>query len=409
VSAPTPPIIPAVMNTYRRNDIAFESGEGAWLNGSDGKRYLDFACGLAVTGLGHAHPYLVKALEAQAHKLWHVSNLFRIPEQERLAERLIAASFADVAFFCNSGAEAIEATIKVVRKYQSANGHPERFRIVTFEGAFHGRTLAALTATGNDKYLEGFGPRVDGFDQVPFGDFKAVEKAIGPETAGVLIELIQGEGGLRTFPTQFLRDLRALCDREGILLAFDEVQTGMGRTGKLFAHEWVGVTPDVMAIAKALAGGFPFGACLATNRAASGMAPGTHGSTFGGNPLGSAIANAVLDIMLEDGFFPRVQEVASHLRQSMAMLVDKYGDIFEEVRGAGMLLGFKCKPLNTDVAGAMRARGLLTAVAGDNVVRLIPPLIIDASHVTESTRIIEAACADLRASAKKEGAALKAG
>lgn len=397
--------IPAVMPTYRRIDIAFEKGEGVYLYGVDGRRYLDFACGLAVTGLGHAHPYLVKALEAQARKVWHVSNLHRIPEQERLAQRLVEATFADTVFFSNSGAEANEALIKVIRKYHSASGRPERYRIVTFEGAFHGRTLATLAATGQEKYLEGFGPKVDGFDQVPVdGDLKTVEAAIGPETAGILVELIQGEGGIRQFAPEFVRGLRALADKHGLLLGLDEIQTGMGRSGKLFAHEWVGVTPDVMSVAKALGNGFPVGACLATAAAAKGMNPGTHGSTYGGNPMAMAAGNAVLDIMLAPGFFERVQQIASHFRQALAMLVDKHADIFEEVRGQGLLLGLKCKLPNGDVAAAMRRHGVLSAVAGDNVVRLIPPLIIEAEHVSEATALIEAACADLRASPKAEPA-----
>jgi len=388
--------IPAVMPTYRRTDLAFEKGEGVYLYGVDGRRYLDFACGLAVTAFGHAHPTLVKALEDQAKKLWHSSNLFRIPGQERLAERLVKSTFADTVFFTNSGAEANECAIKVTRKYQATNGHPERFRIITFEGAFHGRTLAALAATGQEKYLEGFGPKVDGFDQVAFGDLKLVEAAIGPETAGILIEPIQGEGGIRPATPPFLQGLRALCDKHDLLLVFDEVQTGLGRTGKFFCYEWLGVTPDVMSIAKALGNGFPIGACLATAKAAAGMQPGSHGSTYGGNPLGTAVANAVLDLMLADGFFEGVQKVASHLRQQLAMLVDKHSDVFEDVRGSGLLLGLKCKPLNTEVAAAWRGRGLLGAVAGDNVIRLLPPLIIEPQHVTEAVQIIEAACEDLR-------------
>ncbi len=391
--------IPAVMPTYRRTDLAFEKGEGVYLYGVDGRRYLDFACGLAVTAFGHAHPYLVNVLEQQAKTLWHSSNLFRIPGQERLAQRLVAATFADTVFFTNSGAEANECAIKIIRKYQSSNGRPERYRIITFEGAFHGRTLAALAATGQDKYLEGFGPKVDGFDQVAFGDLKAVEAAIGPATAGILIEPIQGEGGIRAATPQFLEGLRALCDKHDLLLAFDEVQTGLGRSGKFFCHEWLGVAPDVMSVAKALGNGFPIGACLATAKAAAGMTPGTHGSTYGGNPLGTAVANAVLDLMLADGFFDRVQEVASHLRQQLAMVVEKHGDIFEDVRGQGLLIGLKCKAANNDVAAAWRARGLLGAVAGDNVIRLLPALIIEAQHVSEAIQLIEAACQDLRKAA----------
>ena len=411
MSAAKSGVIPAVMPTYRRTDLAFEKGEGVYLYTVDGRRYLDFACGLAVTAFGHAHPYLVKALEAQAHKMWHTSNLFRIPGQERLAERLVAATFADTVFFGNSGAEANECAIKVTRRYQYVNGHPERYRIITFEGAFHGRTLAALAATGQEKYLEGFAPKVDGFDQVAFGDLKAVEAAIGPQTAGILIETIQGEGGIRAATRQFLEGLRALCDKHGLLLIFDEIQTGLGRTGKFLSHEWFGVTPDVATLAKSLANGVPIGACLATAKAASGMAPGTHGSTFGGNPLSTAVGNAVLDLMLAPDFMDKVQKVASHLRQQLAMLVEKNADIFEDVRGQGLLLGLKCKPLNSDVAAAWRGRGLLGAVAGDNVIRLLPPLIIEPEHVSEAAQIIEAACQDLRkaAAAKPQAAAAKAG
>lgn len=388
--------VPPVMPTYNRVDVAFERGEGPYLIATDGRRYLDFACGIAVTALGHTHPHLVKALTEQAQKLWHTSNLFRIPGQERLAERLVAHSFADTVFFCNSGAEAAECGIKVVRKYHAAQGHPVRYRIITFEGAFHGRTLATLAAGGQQKYLEGFGPRVEGFDQVPFGDLEAVEKAIGPQTAAIMIEPVQGEGGVRPAAPEFLRALRELCDRHGLLLYFDEIQSGMGRTGKLFAYEWTGIAPDVMAIAKAIGGGFPLGACLATAKAAAGMTAGTHGSTYGGNPLAMAVGNAVLDIMLEDGFFDRVQSVASHLRQQLAMIVERHGDVFEELRGQGLLLGLKCRPPNTDVAAALRGRGLLTANAGDNVVRLLPPLIIEAQHVGEAVAMIEAACDDIR-------------
>ena len=397
--------IPAVMPTYRRIDIAFEKGDGVYLYGVDGRRYLDFACGIAVTAFGHCHPYLVKALETQAKKAWHVSNLHRIPEGETLAKRLVEATFADTVFFTNSGTEAIEGTIKLVRKYQSAIGKPERYRLITFEGAFHGRSMAALAAGGQAKYLEGFGPPVDGFDQLPAtASLKEVEAAITDKTAGILIEPIQGEGGIRPFTPEFMRGLRALCDKHGLLLALDEIQTGMGRSGKLFAHEWTGVKPDVMAVAKALGNGYPIGAFMATADAAQGMVPGTHGSTYGGNPLATAIGNAVLDLMLAPGFLDKVQQVASHLRQSLSMLVDKNPDIFEEVRGQGLLLGLKCKPPNGDVAASFRKAGLLTAMAGDNVVRLLPPLIIEAEHIAEATQKIEEACADLRATMKAEAA-----
>ncbi|MGQ0662429.1 MAG: aspartate aminotransferase family protein [Pseudomonadota bacterium] len=395
--------MPPVMPTYKRADLAFERGEGPYLHGADGRRYLDFAGGIAVTGLGHAHPHLVKALTDQAQKVWHTSNLFRIPSQERLAERLVAACFADTVFFGNSGAEAVECGIKVVRKYHSASGHPERFRLLTFEGAFHGRTLATLAAGGQAQHLDGFGPKVDGFDQVPFGDDDALTRAISPATAGILIEPIQGEGGIRPVPPQRLQALRELCDRRGLLLFFDEIQTGMGRTGKLFAHEWSGVSPDVMAIGKAIGGGFPLGACLASAKAAVGMTAGTHGSTYGGNPLAMAVGNAVLDIMLAPGFFDRVQEMASHLAQRLAVLIDRHREIFEAVRGQGLLLGLKCRPANTEVAGAMRARGLLSATAGDNVVRLLPPLTIEGRHIAEAVQTIEEAAGDLERARRKVG------
>jgi acetylornithine/N-succinyldiaminopimelate aminotransferase len=391
------------MPTYNRADVAFERGEGAYLYAADGRRFLDFTCGIAVTALGHAHPYLVKTLTEQAQKVWHTSNLFRIPHQERLAQRLVAATFADTVFFGNSGAEAMECSIKVARKYHATKGQPERFRIITFEGAFHGRTLATLAAGGQQKYLDGFGPKADGFDQVPFGDVKALAKAITPATAAILIEPVQGEGGVRPVPTEFLRHLRETCDEHGMLLVFDEIQSGMGRTGKLFAHEWAGVTPDVMAVAKAIGNGFPMGACLATAKAASGMTAGTHGSTYGGNPLAMAVGNAVLDVMLTEGFLDRVQQTASHLRQQLAMLVERHGDIFEEVRGQGLLLGLKCRPANTEVAAALRTRGLLVAPAGDNVIRVLPPLIIDAAQVSEGIQIIETACDDLARAKRKVG------
>ena len=393
----------AIMPTYARVDLSFDRGEGVYLFGSDGRRYLDFMGGIAVTALGHNHPKLVNALVEQAKKVWHVSNIFRIPEGERLAKRLTDATFADLVFFTNSGAESMECGIKLVRKYHSHNGHPERYRIITFEGAFHGRTLATIAAGGQKKHLDGFGPKVDGFDQVPFGDHKALEAAIGPQTAAILIEPIQGEGGIRPVPTQCLRGLRELCDKHGLLLFFDEIQTGMGRTGRLFAHEWAGVTPDVMTIAKAIGGGFPLGACLATAKAAAGMVAGTHGSTYGGNPLAMACGNAVLDVMLEPGFFDRVQQTASHLKQQLEGIVSRHPDVFEEVRGQGMILGLKCKLPQNDVGNALRARGLLTVNAGDNVVRMLPPLIVTPQEVTEACSIIEAAAADLSQKTRKTG------
>lgn len=388
-------MITPLLPTYARADLAFDRGEGPYIFTTTGERFLDFGGGIAVNILGHAHPHLVAALNAQAAKLWHTSNLYQIPGQQRLAERLVAATFADTVFFGNSGAEAVELAIKMARKYHAYRGQPERYRLITVEGAFHGRTLATIAAGGQKKYLEGFGPKVDGFDQVPFGDHAALKAAIGPETAGILIEPIQGEGGIRPFGWDYLRELRALADEHGILLIFDEIQTGFGRTGKLFAHEWAGVTPDIMAIAKGLGGGFPVGACLATEKAAAAMTAGTHGSTFGGNPLAMAVGNAVLDVVLAPGFLDHVNRVANYLRQQLAMIVDKHGTVIEEVRGEGLMIGLKCKVPNNDVVEALRTRGLLSVGAGDNAVRLLPPLIIDERHVREAVGIINDACGAL--------------
>jgi acetylornithine/N-succinyldiaminopimelate aminotransferase len=394
-----------LLPVFARADLSFESGEGAWLIGSDGGRYLDFTSGVAVNALGHCHPHLVAALQAQAAKLWHVSNLFKSPDGERLAARLCEQSFADFVFFANSGAEAVECAIKVVRRYHASKGHPERYRMVTFEGAFHGRTLAALAATGSAKYLEGYGPPMDGFDQVPLDDIDAVKKAIGPATAGILIEPLQGEGGVREPSHAFFRTLRQICDEHGLLLAFDEVQTGMGRTGELFAYKRIGVTPDVMSLAKALGGGFPIGACLATAEAASGMTPGSHGSTFGGNPLAVAAANAVLDVMLEPGFFDRTRKMSLLLKQKLASVVDRHPDVLSEVRGEGLLIGLKAVVPSGDLVGALREEKLLTVGAGDNVVRLLPPLIVGETEIEESVRRLERACTRLSgARAKKEAA-----
>src|SRR6516165_3107013 len=341
-----------LLPTYARVDLAFERGEGAWLIATNGDRYLDFTSGVAVNALGHAHPALVAALQEQATRLWHMSNLFKSPDGDHLAARLCEQSFADFVFFANSGAEAMECAIKVTRKYHAAKGHPERYRIITFEGAFHGRTLATLAATGSPKYLEGFGPAVDGFDQVAFGDLDAVKKAVGEHTAGILIEPIQGEGGVRAAPASFFKSLRQLCDDKGLLLVFDEVQTGMGRTGELFAHRRFGVTPDVMSPAKALGGGFPIGACLATAEAAAGMTPGSHGSTFGGNPLAVAAANAVLDVMLKPGFFEHVQKMSLLLKQKLASVVDRYPSVLADVRGEGLLVGVKAVVPSGDLVTA---------------------------------------------------------
>jgi len=381
-------MVTPVLPTYVRADVAFVRGEGANLYAEDGERYLDFGGGIAVNALGHAHPHLVKTLTEQAGKLWHTSNLYRIPDQERLAKRLVDATFADTVFFTNSGVEAIEASIKIARRYQYKNGHPERFRTITFEGAFHGRTLAAIAAGGQAKYLEGFGPKADGFDQVAFGDLKLVEKAIVPETAAILIEPIQGEGGLRPATAEFLRGLRKLCDEHGLMLIFDEVQTGVGRTGKLFAHEWAGVTPDIMAIAKGIGGGFPMGACLATERAASGMTAGSHASTFGGNPLAMAVGNAVLDVVLDPKFLPHVQDVANYTRQQLARLVAEHPTVFEDVRGQGLMLGLKMRVPNTEFLAELFKHKMLAVGAGDNVVRLLPPLIVEEDQVREALKLL---------------------
>src|SRR6476620_6008392 len=342
-------MISALLPNYARADLAFERGEGAWLFTVDGRRLLDFGSGIATASLGHGHPHLSKAIADQAAKVMHVSNLYRIPQAERLAQRLVDATFADSVFFCNSGAEANEGMIKMMRRAMYDAGKPERFRFIVFEGAFHGRTLATLAATGNTKYLEGFGPVVEGFDQVPFNNMNAVRNAIGPATAGIIVEPIQGEGGVRPADMQFLRDLRAVCDEYGLILGMDEVQSGMGRTGKLFAHEWAGITPDVMAVAKGIGGGFPLGAFLATNEAAKGMVAGTHGSTYGGNPLAMAVGNAVLDAILEPGFLDHVQAMSLRLKQALARLKDENPGVIEEVRGSGLLVGLKVKPPMAEV------------------------------------------------------------
>src|SRR6266567_3556391 len=365
-----------LLPVFARVDLGFERGEGAWLIATDGERYLDFTSGVAVNALGHAHPHLVAALQEQATKLWHMSNLFKSPDGDKLAARLCEQSFADFVFFCNSGAEAMECVIKVTRKYHAAKGHPERYRIITFEGAFHGRTLATLAAAGNKKYLDGFGPVVDDFDQVAFGDLEAVKKAIGPETAAILIEPIQGEGGVRVPENHFLRALRELADKHGLLLIFDEVQCGMGRSGELFAYQRTGVEPDIMSLAKALGGGFPVGACLTTKEAGKGMTAGTHGSTFGGNPLAMAAGNATLDVMLEDGFLDRVKRIGLLFKQRLAEIKDRFPSVVAEVRGEGLLLGLRCVVPNSQLVEALRDEHLLAVAAGENVVRLVPPLIV---------------------------------
>ena len=393
-----------LLPVFARVDLGFERGEGAWLIATNGDRYLDFTSGVAVNALGHAHPHLVKALQEQATKLWHMSNLFKSPDGEKLAGRLCEQSFADFVFFANSGAEALECAIKLTRRHHAAKGSPERYRIVTFDGAFHGRTLATLAATGSAKYLEGFGPPLDGFDQVPLGDLDAVKKTIGPHTAGILIEPLQGEGGVRSAPHAFFKALRQLCDDKGLLLIFDEVQTGMGRTGDLFAYKRLGVVPDVMPLAKALGGGFPIGACLATAEAAAGMTPGSHGSTFGGNPLAVAAANAVLDVMLEPGFFEHVRKMSLLLKQKLASVVDRHPGVLTEVRGEGLLIGLKAVVPSGDLVTALRDEKLLTVGAGENVVRFLPPLIVTEAEIEESVTRLECACVKLSNAQLKQAA-----
>ncbi len=379
----------ALFDTYARAPLEVASGEGVWLTDNTGRKYLDFTSGIAVNALGHAHPALVAALTNQAGKLWHTSNAFRIPAQERLAERLAALSFADKSFFANSGAGAVECAIKTARRYHFARGEPERNRIVTFTGAFHGRTLATLAAAGNPAHTEGFAPLPDGFDQVDFMDMKAVEKAIGPATAAIMVEPIQGEGGVRPFSHSALRALRKLCDDRGLLLIFDEVQTGIGRTGRLFAYEWSGVAPDIMALAKGLGGGFPVGACLATAEAATGMVATTHGSTFGGNPLAMAVANAVLDIVADDAFLENVRQVGLYLKQRLAGVADAHPGIIDDIRGEGLLIGLRCIPSNKEVQAALHEAGLLVMGAADNVIRVLPPLIAAEADIDEGIRRME--------------------
>jgi len=379
----------ALMPTYNRADLAFERGEGAYLYATDGRRYLDFAAGIAVNSLGHSHPHLVKALEEQGRRLWHVSNLYRIPEGERLAERLCAASFAERVFFGNSGVEAIECGIKIVRKYHDDTGNAGRWKIIGANGAFHGRTLTALAAAGNPKYLAGFAPDVPGFVHVAFNNLNEMRAAIDDETAAILVEPIQGEGGIRAGSREYLKALREICDEFGLLLFFDEVQCGMGRTGRLFAHEWAGITPDVMATAKGIGGGFPLGACLATAKASAGMTAGTHGSTYGGNPLAMAVGNAVLDVMLAPGFLEGVERTGRLLKGRLEELVRRHPKIFAEARGEGLILGLRCEPPAGELQVALRAAGLLTVTAGENVIRIVPPLVIGEAEVAEAVAIID--------------------
>ena len=394
----------AIVPTYARADLTFDHGEGAWLTTVEGERYLDFGAGIAVVSLGHSHPHLVEALNRQGGKLWHTSNLFQMPEGEKLARRLADATFADLVFFANSGAEANEAAIKMARRRQYVDGHPERFHILTFEGAFHGRTLATIAAGGQKKYLEGFGPKVEGFDQIPITNLEAVEAAVTPATAAIMIEPVQGEGGVRAVPPAFLRGLREICDRHGLLLIFDEVQTGVGRSGKFFAYELLGVTPDILTSAKGLGGGFPIAACLATADAARGLSAGVHGTTFGGNPLAMAIGDAVLDVVLAPGFMENVARLGLNARQKLAGLKDAHPDIIEEVRGIGLMIGLKLKVPPGDFAAHARAEHMLTIPAGDNTLRLLPPLTITDAELDEAVARLDRACARAEAELAKAAA-----
>ena len=388
-------MIPALLSNYAPADLSFEKGEGVYLFGNDGRRYLDFFAGIAVTSLGHAHPDIVKAVSDQAGRLMHISNLYRIPGQEELAQKLVDNTFADAVYFCNSGAEANECGLKMIRKYFSTKGQPEKFRVIGFENSFHGRTLATIAAAGQDKLLEGFGPPMEGFSQVPVGDIDAVRAEITDETAGIIIEPILGEGGIQVVDPEFLKALRALCDEKGLLLMFDEIQTGMGRTGKLFAYEHSGVVPDIMSSAKALGNGFPVGACLAVEEVAKCMSVGSHGSTYGGNPLAMAVAGTVVGIMTEDGFMEGVARTGSRLQQSLQGVVERFPTVIEELRGVGLHLGLKCKVENGVLIATLQKHGVLTAKGGDNVVRLLPPLIIEEEHINEFIAGLEAACEEL--------------
>ena len=390
-------MFPALLPTYNRTDVAFVRGEGSYLFAEDGKRYLDFGAGIAVNAFGHANPKLVGALTEQAGKLWHTSNLYRVPGQESLSKKLVDATFADTVFFTNSGTEAIELAIKMARRYHFVNGQPDRFHIVSFEGAFHGRTMAAINAGGNEKYLEGFGPRMPGFDQVPLGDLEALKKVIGPETAALIIEPLQGEGGVRMVEPEFLRALRKLCDDNGMLLIFDEIQTGVGRTGKFFAYDWLGFAPDIMTVAKGIGGGFPLGAVLATAEAAKGMTVGTHGTTYGGNPLAMAVGNAAIDIVLAPGFLDHVNKIANYLHQQLGALVAGHPDLLESVRGQGLMIGIKMKTPSADFIAAARANGLVVLPAGDNVVRLLPPLTLSEDEAREGMELLNKTASQLDA------------
>jgi acetylornithine/N-succinyldiaminopimelate aminotransferase len=387
-------MIPSVLPTYSRAPLTFTSGAGSWLEEADGRRFLDLGAGIAVNALGHAHPALVAALSDQANALWHVSNLYNIPAQQKLADQLVDLTFADTVFFTNSGTESCELAVKMARKYWFDKGQPDRTDIITFAGSFHGRSSAGIAAAGSEKMTKGFGPMLPGFIHLDFGDHDALAQAAKSGTvAGILVEPVQGEGGIRPLPDACLKGLRDLCDEHGILMMLDEVQCGVGRTGKLFAHEWAGITPDIMMVAKGIGGGFPLGAVLATQNAASGMTAGTHGSTYGGNPLACAVGGAVMDIVSDDAFLAEVNRKASLLRQKLEGLVASYPDVFDSVRGSGLMLGLKCKATNTDVVAAGYAQNLLTVPAADNVIRLLPALNISDEDIDNAVQKLDAAAA----------------
>ena len=389
-------MITSVLPTYNRAPLAFVKGEGSWLIEADGRRFLDLGAGIAVNSLGHAHPALVKTLTEQAGNLWHTSNVYQIPAQQALADKLVAATFADTVFFTNSGSEACELAVKMARKHFYEAGQPERVKIITFEGSFHGRSSAGIAAAGSEKMTKGFGPLLPGFVHLKWNDHDALAAAAAePDVAAILIEPVQGEGGIRPVPDQCLKGLRDLCDSNGILLIFDEVQCGVGRTGKLFAHEWAGISPDIMMVAKGIGGGFPLGAVLATEQAASGMTAGTHGSTYGGNPLGCAVGGTVMDIVSDDAFLAEVNRKAGLLRQKLEGLVAAHPDVFEEVRGAGLMLGLKCRKPNTDLVNAGYGAGVLVIGAADNVVRLLPALNITDEDIAEGVARLDAAASSL--------------
>ena len=392
-------MIPSVLPTYNRAALAFVRGEGCWLTEADGRRFLDLGSGIAVNALGHANPALVEVLSEQAGKLWHVSNLYQIPEQQRLADLLVEHTFADTVFFTNSGTEACELAVKMARKYWYDQGAPERVEIITFEGSFHGRSSAGIAAAGSEKMTKGFGPLLPGFKHVPWGDHDKLAATVSDRTAAILVEPVQGEGGIRPLPDHCLKGLRDLCDQSGALLILDEVQCGMGRTGKLFAHEWAGIEPDIMMVAKGIGGGFPLGAVLASERAASGMTAGTHGSTYGGNPLGCAVGAKVVEIISDPDFLAEVNARAGFLRQKLEGLAGAHPEVFEEVRGMGLMLGLKCKVANTDVVNAGYAHEVITVPAADNVIRLLPPLNISEEDIAEAVNRLDAAAAEIEAAA----------